>query len=955
MLSRIIPLFLTPLLVVFSTLEIKAQPALRPAAAAPPAKYKVQVRYHINAPRDQHVAQFNALVAHLERLGFEFVPPLNELPPTLPADPMQDVLSGLVPSANALKLLDHPTVASVLLLPPDYKLPEDGDRPVRVQLELRSGYSREQQLRLLEQVRVLLQHFGFQEAYGYDRRGYTGRPHSRLRGTLPAGQLDVVFRDLRRQPSGWFGPRLVDLPAPLRSANPVLVIEVLADTSPLAEPAEQPERGEEALEKIGNDLWPLAKNKVTRDRVVRLEIVLSTTPPLGDDDWRQALQQAVPGLFIEGRLGQFVTALAPAGAAQALARLPAVSVVRLPRPPQIAVDPVVALKGEDAQVLRDSGLAALHKAGLRGKGVRVAVLDSDFRGYQAQVKAGKLPASTHLVDFTAHRNPVMQPEPYPDDGTTLGHGTHCALAVALAAPEADLTLIRIDPGSTYMLAEVLDWIRGSGKLSSNLVRRSDELQTAAARLHLRRAAVLEERKKILENFEDEREAEIRYGFLGPVRGWVFSPRAWHYRRLAELERDEDVQRQREHRYYQLVNEAEELRGIQVVSCSLVWNRDRPLGGRDPLTHYLDAALTGPPTTGLFPLLPLRGRRGKALSKPAVPLWLTPAGNTRGQVWNGWLRDTDGDGVLEFLPPSAPLPAGLWTRDLAFLAWQPYSGLRSLELPAKTRVRLSVQWTEPHDPDYFLRPGEPDKYLEPLAKLRVTILRQRDPEGKKLPADDFDAIARTVSRPKRLDNYPHSSTYELSLEFVAEQAGRYAVQLERQQPEQWILVPIPRSDYYVLRRLTDLAASGIRPLGTATLPALEKHWQLTPRLFVEAVAGPTSRQGRPVFRDFATDWGTVGEPADGRRLIAVGAAGPDKQAEPFSAPGPPPGMELFLTPRLLAFDRLDLGARGPAFGTGLATPFAAGAAAVLLSAGWSPEQVRQQFLGSGRHTLEVPPP
>jgi hypothetical protein len=939
--------FLFSLTALLIGLPVLAQDPPRPPSPPPPAKYKAQVRYIINAARDQHVAQFKALAAHLEHLGFEFTPPLDELPPALPADPMQDVLTGLVPSTNALKLLDSPSVASILLMPPDYKLPADGDQPVRVQFELRSGYRSDQQLRLIEQVRVLLQHFGFQEAYGYDQRGYTGRPHSRLRGTLPAGQLDVVFRDLRKQPSGWFASRLVDLPAPLRSANPVLVIELLADTTPLTEPAETPERGEEYLEKIGNDLWALVKSKAMQDRIARLEILLSKTPSPDGVSWRRTLHDAVSGLFIEGRLGQFVTALAPVSAVRALARLPAVSVVRLPRPPRLAVDPSVAAKGDDGRALTESGLAALHKAGFRGKGVRVAVIDGDFRGFEAQIKAGKLPASTRLVDFTAHRNLAMQPEPYPDDGTTLGHGTHCALAVALAAPDADLTLVRIDPGTPYMLIEVLEWIRGTGKLSSNLVRRSDELNTASSRLRLRRAAVLEERKTILENFEDEREAEIRYGFLGAVRGWVLSPRAWHYRRLAELEHDEAIQRQHERRYYDLVADVQGLRGTQVVTCSLVWNADRPLGGLDPLTRYLDAALSRP---GPSPLVTIRSRLSR---KPTVPLWLTPAGNTRGQVWSGWLHDTDGDGVLEFLPPTDPLPAGLWTRDLSFLAWQPYAGPRALDLPAKTRIRLSLQWTEPHDPDYFLRPGEPDRYLAPLARLRLTVLRQRDPQAKKLPADDFDAIARTTARPKRLANDPQSSTYELSLEFVTAQAGRYAVQIERQRPEQWILVPIPKSDRYVLRRLSDLAPSGIRPLGTATLPALEKQWQLTPRLFLESVSGPAARQGRPVFRDFATDLGTVGEPASGRRVIAVGAASLDKRDEPYSAPGPPPGMELFLTPRLLSFDQLALGTRGPAFGTGLATPFAAGAAAAMRSAGWSAEQVRQHFLGSGRHVLDVP--
>jgi hypothetical protein len=489
-------------------------------------------------------------------------------------------------------------------------------------------------------------------------------------------------------------------------------------------------------------------------------------------------------------------------------------------------------------------------------------------------------------------------------------------------------------------------------LSSSLARRGNELDAATALLRLHKAKVFQERQQILESFEDEKEYLERYGFLGPVRAWLFTPREWHYRRLAEVERAEAALRVRQRLYDVVVAAARGLQGIQVVSSSLVWNEGRPLGQRSPLTRYLDA--TQPDTAFCPPLPPhavaVRGRP----AEPAAPLWLVAAGNTRGQALSRWLQDTAGDGVLAFLPPGAPLPAGLWTSDLAFLAWQPYGGPRSPDLPAKTRVRVSVQWTEPHDPDYFFRRGEPDLYLQPLARLRLTVLRQRDPSGKKLPADDFDAVARTAERPQRLDNTPGSSTYEQALEFVAEAGGRYALQLKRQVGTRWVLVPEPGGELYNLRLVTDLAPTGIRPLGTATLPALEKRWQLTPRLFVEAVGGPAAGKGRVVFHDFATDLGTVGVPADGRRVIAVGAADLEKRAESYSAPGPPPGLELFLTPRLLAFDALDLGARGPAFGTGLAAPFAAGAAAAMRSAGWSREQVLQQLLGTGRRVLEVPP-
>jgi hypothetical protein len=914
-----------------------AQGQPRPAFPAPPPKYRALVRYTIDAPRDQHVAQYDALVRHLLKLGFEFEPPLEDRPPTDREDPTKDILEGLVPSANILKILDSPYAASVLLARPDVKRPEKAKDPVRVQLELVSGYPTSQQLALVSQVLVLLQHFEFRESGSYDHRGYTGLPHTRLRGTIPAGQLDVLLRDLRQQPTGWLAPGIVhgELPSPLRQASPVLITEVLPDPAPPEEPAGPPERDDIALEKISADLWGLVSKKGQEGQTVRLEILLATAPAAGSLSWKDALRQAAPSLFIEGRVAQSVTATALLGEVKALAHVPEVSVVRLPRPPLIQLGPAAALKGDDARALEMSGVAALHKRGHRGKGVRVAVVDSDFRGFEALVKSKQLPATTRLVDFTAHRNPSLEPDPPPDNGAAIGHGTHCALALALAAPEVDLTLVRIDPGAPYLLAEVADLIRGGPAVSTSLGRRLDELTAARARLRLRRDELLLERKIVLENYEDDKELRDRYGFLGPVRAWVFSPREWHQLRMGEYERDEEAFRQRERRVLGLLAEVKGLLGIQVVSSSLVWNEDQPLGGRSPLTRYLDTMLC---------------EKGRV----PPPLWLTSAGNTRGQIWNGLFRDSDGDGVMEFARADAPLPAGLWTPELAFLAWQPLAGPKVPDLPAKTRLRVSVHWTEPHDPDYFLRAGEPDLYLQPLARPRLTVLRQRDPEGKTLPADDFEIVARSPERPLRVDNFPHSSTYELAVEFVAEPGGRYALRLERQLATQWIMVSEDEGNRYKLRQLTGLTPTGIRPLGVATLPGVERHWQLTPRVFVQATQGPAAHLGRPVLRDFATDLGTVGVPADGRQVIAVGAADLEKRAQPYSAPGPPPGMDLFLTPRVLAPDTLDLGlaGKGPAFGTSLATSFAAGAAAALLSAQWSPVEIHHLMQGPGRRLLDA---
>src|SRR5262249_13225345 len=152
--------------------------------------------------------------------------------------------------------------------------------------------------------------------------------------------------------------------------------------------------------------------------------------------------------------------------------------------------------------------------------------------------------------------------------------------------------------------------------------------------------------------------------------------------------------------------------------------------------------------------------------------------TNGQAWAGLFRDVDGNGVMEFAPPGTPLRPGRWTSELNFLGWQPAAGMSTPDLP-KTRIRVSIQWREPHDPA-FLQIGE-DYYRQPLADVRLLILRQRDPTGTKLPADEMEVVARSEGVPLRLDNQPSSGAYEQTVEFTVDNPGRYALRVEGRVP------------------------------------------------------------------------------------------------------------------------------------------------------------------------------
>jgi hypothetical protein len=423
-----------------------------------------------------------------------------------------------------------------------------------------------------------------------------------------------------------------------------------------------------------------------------------------------------------------------------------------------------------------------------------------------------------------------------------------------------------------------------------------ELQLDRLDMRKRRTAIIAERKAILDDFSQEDEA--------------LAKRKAFFKKLRAFEKEEQQLKDREDRYLHMRRGFLGLRGLQVVSSSLVWPDGYPVDGSSPLSRFLDDR-------------PFR-----------AALWFQSAGNTRGQVWAGLFRDVDGNGVMEFAPPEERLPEERWTRELNFLAWQPFGKARSLDLPAKARLRLSIQWREPHDPEY-LRRGE-DLYRTPLARLRLVLLRQRDPAGKQLPTDDMEEVAHSLGYadryglPQRLANAPSFATYEQTFEFTIPKAGRYALRVEGKVP------------------------ASIRPEGVPNLPNLDKTWELRTRIFMEVVDDASRAAGRPVFLDYATDEGTLGMPADARSLLTVGAAGRSNRALAYSATGPAMNLELLPKPNLLVADDGRLGPEGAvAYGTDLAAPFAAGLAARSLARGQSRVDYWKCFQGRAARVLRAP--
>lgn len=862
--------------------------AQSPAGPPPPATFDTQIRYRIRADRNERIRQFDAMTLYLESVGFQRQPSDD---PNEPADTTAERLRGTLPSNKVEAVLREPHVRTLLLMPAGYQLPEDPDQRVLVSIQLYSNLSPARQKDLALQSKERLAALGFVTKVGFDNRKNT-----RLLGTVPASEVETLLKDLRDTPGGWLGPDVPrdELPDPIREFNPVRVVEVIAEPEGVPPNADAPVPVvEPALEKIAPDLLPEV-NKEGGERI-RMEVVLNN-PPVGIEDmaWRTFLTGA-GDVAIEGRVGPVVTILAPASVARAIAASPGVATVR---PVRTATrQPVVRTRGIPADVFGCTGLGQLHGLGFRGTGVRVAVIDVGFAG------AEKLLPGAKLIDLTAARNPTLLPDPLPT-GSEADRGTKAALAVKLAAPDAELVLVRIDPAAAYMLADVAQYLHGNVIRPPSLAARNAELLRENERLRILRAQVTEDRRPKDEDFDSDEAAVQR--------------RREKEQRAKDLLAAEQEYLGKLQRMSQLEEDLYDLRSVRVVVNALAWDIGYATDGFGPLSRYIDETLFGRPLVKPY---------GSPLPTRGAPLWFQAAGDTRGQSWNGSLSDIDGNGVLEFAPAATELPKGSWTHDLNFLAFQSPEGQDLGELPAGTRLRIAFQWTEAHDPAADAL--GPEIYRSPLADLSLILLRQRDATHTKLAADDFNVVARSVKLPQMIDRAPNVATYEHIVEVTLDTPGRFAVRIEGTVP------------------------NGFRP---ESLPALgpKRTWEARGRLFVEVADTATLAKGRAVIGDFTTGQGGLGTPGDGVFPRTIGAADLNGKPQPYSAYGSYAGRELLFKPTFLTPDELPLPGVKPSAGTAISTGFAGGLLATMLSAG-APESADLKWMCVPPYgLLKIPP-
>lgn len=102
--------------------------------------------------------------------------------------------------------------------------------------------------------------------------------------------------------------------------------------------------------------------------------------------------------------------------------------------------------------LTNLGVPAWHERGQRGQGLRVAVLDSGFRGYKAHLWRSLTP-DVRVRSFRHDGNL---------EARDSQHGILCGEVVHAVAPEADLLFANWEPDTPCQFLEAVRWARGEG-------------------------------------------------------------------------------------------------------------------------------------------------------------------------------------------------------------------------------------------------------------------------------------------------------------------------------------------------------------------------------------------------------------------------------------------------------------------------------------------------------------
>ncbi len=228
----------------------------------------------------------------------------------------------------------------------------------------------------------------------------------------------------------------------------VLLFVVGGSLSPQAQDVRPPKIQDLLAESLtafesGMEMPFLPANKPEDVRSGRVRIVLEAT---GASEV-PALQARVTALGgrVEAVYQNLVQAFVPMRAVNALASVNSVAWVRTP------LTPVWEQGNTISEGVRVLGANFWHSAGIKGQGVKVAIIDAGFRGYQ-RLLGGELPPAERVIVRSFTRDEDIE--------AGKSHGTAVAEIVYDMVPEATLYLVNFD--TDVDLGRAVDFLISEG-------------------------------------------------------------------------------------------------------------------------------------------------------------------------------------------------------------------------------------------------------------------------------------------------------------------------------------------------------------------------------------------------------------------------------------------------------------------------------------------------------------
>ncbi|GBC76034.1 Bacillopeptidase F [bacterium HR07] len=226
----------------------------------------------------------------------------------------------------------------------------------------------------------------------------------------------------------------------------LVVLAVLVPTSPQAQNVQKiQELLAESLTAFesGVELPTLPANKPQDLKAGRVRIVLEATKA----SEVKSIQARVEGLGgrVEAVYSNLVQAFVPIKSVNALAGMGSVSWVRTP------LVPVWEQGSTVSEGVRVIGANLWHEAGIKGQGVKVAIVDGGFKGYQ-RLLGSELPPADRVIVRSFNRDEDIEADER--------HGTAVAEIVYDLVPEATFYLVNFD--TDVELGRAIDFLISEG-------------------------------------------------------------------------------------------------------------------------------------------------------------------------------------------------------------------------------------------------------------------------------------------------------------------------------------------------------------------------------------------------------------------------------------------------------------------------------------------------------------